>query len=225
MRKRLAVWALLLVLTLGRAVAGSTAVYFSPGVRAQLLPLLAGVQRSMDLAVYAFTDSDLAWAVVKAQGRGVKVRVVLDGPWSANRYAKDEFLARHGVEVRLDGGGGIMHHKFAVLDERKVVTGSYNWTASAEEENHENVLILDDPAVAAQYAAEFQRLWAGAQPHVAPEPAPPPTAPFIGNANSKKLHRKGCPAVEQMAPEHAVLFATKEEALKKGYSACGRCKP
>jgi phosphatidylserine/phosphatidylglycerophosphate/cardiolipin synthase-like enzyme len=52
-----------------------------------------------------------------------------------------------------------MHHKFAVFDERLVVTGSYNWTNSAEHANYENIILLDDPGVVNRFRQEFPRLW------------------------------------------------------------------
>ena len=135
------------------------AVYFSPGVRQHLLERLATTKQTIDVAMYSFTDSDLAWALVRAAGRGVKVRVYLDRGQAEGRYAKGRFLAQRGIPVRYYRGEGLMHHKFAVLDGREVITGSYNWTASAEEKNKENALILKGQELAAAYAAEFERLW------------------------------------------------------------------
>ena len=54
-----------------------------------------------------------------------------------------------------------MHHKFAIFDGKLLVTGSYNWTDSAERVNHENVLFVDDPAVIQRYQAHFERLLSG----------------------------------------------------------------
>jgi phosphatidylserine/phosphatidylglycerophosphate/cardiolipin synthase-like enzyme len=61
--------------------------------------------------------------------------------------------------VRLDGNEGLMHHKVFIIDERIVITGSYNFSASAETTNDENVVILFNPAIAAQYLGEFQRVY------------------------------------------------------------------
>lgn len=53
-----------------------------------------------------------------------------------------------------------MHHKFAVLDGRVVITGSYNWTFASEERNHENVVLLREPKLIETYHHEFEALWA-----------------------------------------------------------------
>jgi phosphatidylserine/phosphatidylglycerophosphate/cardiolipin synthase-like enzyme len=52
-----------------------------------------------------------------------------------------------------------MHHKVIVIDERIVITGSYNFTSRAERRNDENLLIIDDPTLAAAYLAEFERVF------------------------------------------------------------------
>ena len=53
-----------------------------------------------------------------------------------------------------------MHQKFAVIDQNVVLTGSYNWTLSAEKFNHENLLVFRDARpLADEYRREFFRLW------------------------------------------------------------------
>lgn len=49
--------------------------------------------------------------------------------------------------------------------------------------------------------------------------------PYIGNKNSKKLHQAWCPSVDDMKEKNKVVFPSKEEALDKGYTPCGQCKP
>ena len=121
------------------------------------------------VAVYAFTSDEIAWALVKAQQRGVKVSVVLDQEFDANNESSmGSFLEQHGLLVRrLSGlnkggekGAGLMHQKFAIIDRKVVLTGSYNWTASAESFNDENLLLFRDAEpLAEEYRKEFLRLW------------------------------------------------------------------
>ncbi len=69
-----------------------------------------------------------------------------------------------GLDVHEDGNPGLMHHKVFVIDGQIVVTGSYNFTASAEKSNDENLVVIDNPEIAAQFIKEFQRVYAMAQP-------------------------------------------------------------
>jgi phosphatidylserine/phosphatidylglycerophosphate/cardiolipin synthase-like enzyme len=57
-----------------------------------------------------------------------------------------------------------MHHKFAVFDARTLLTGSYNWTRSAAEDNRENVLVVDDPRLVRPFVETFEELWAAFAP-------------------------------------------------------------
>jgi phosphatidylserine/phosphatidylglycerophosphate/cardiolipin synthase-like enzyme len=68
-------------------------------------------------------------------------------------------IAAAGVPVRVDRTPFHMHHKFALFDGARVLTGSYNWTRGAAEQNEENLLDTGEPAVVAAFAREFVALW------------------------------------------------------------------
>jgi phosphatidylserine/phosphatidylglycerophosphate/cardiolipin synthase-like enzyme len=52
-----------------------------------------------------------------------------------------------------------MHNKFCVIDNQKVITGSYNWSKNAENKNDENVAVVYDNDFASDYSVEFKRLF------------------------------------------------------------------
>ncbi|HHW13516.1 MAG TPA: phospholipase D family protein, partial [Firmicutes bacterium] len=131
--RRFLLLTLTVLLAVSSVASASLSVHFSPGVRQHILPLIDQAVRSIDVAMYSFTDSDLAWALIRAHERGVRVRIYLDAEQAAGKYSKSRFFEGRGLPVKLYRGEGIMHHKFAVIDGKTVVTGSYNWTASAEE--------------------------------------------------------------------------------------------
>jgi len=108
-------------------------------------------QETVDIAMYYFTDRELANAAIEAHKRGVVVRVYLDKDQKEAKYSKSRYLANNGVSVRYSDNPYIMHHKFCVIDKRIVITGSYNWTASARERNNENLLVIHDSEVAEEY--------------------------------------------------------------------------
>jgi phosphatidylserine/phosphatidylglycerophosphate/cardiolipin synthase-like enzyme len=80
------------------------------------------------------------------------------------RYTVATFLANQGVALRVDYRYAIMHDKFIVVDGVTVETGSFNFTASAEHKNGENVLVLHDRAVAQRFGQEWERLWGESEP-------------------------------------------------------------
>jgi phosphatidylserine/phosphatidylglycerophosphate/cardiolipin synthase-like enzyme len=142
---------------------------FSPSGKcsSHILKEIGRAEKEILVAVYAFTNDEIAWALVKASQRGVKVQVVVDQEFDAtNETSKRSFLEQQRVPIRriagLDKGKtpGLMHQKFAVIDRRVVLTGSYNWTLSAENYNDENLLLFHDAGpLAEEYRKEFFRLW------------------------------------------------------------------
>jgi len=113
------------------------------------------------VAMYYFTLRRLAQELVNAHKRGVKVRVFLDSKQRVEKYAKGRFLEQKGIEVKYRGDdtSGYMHSKFCVIDDRIVITGSFNWTVSADLKNDENLVIIESTDVAKSYRNYFDRLW------------------------------------------------------------------
>ncbi len=139
----------------------STQVFFSPEdePESKVVAEIDAASQEAHVAIYTFTSEPIRDALINAFYRGVDVKVYAD-PWEAN----DPILAsltREGIPVRISANaqGGIMHNKFVVLDGVRVVTGSFNYTDSANLINDENLLILSSPRLASQYEAKFQELW------------------------------------------------------------------
>jgi len=118
------------------------------------------------LAMYYFTLRRLAQELADAHKRGIEVRVFLDSKQRVEKYAKGRFLEKRGIEVKYRGDetSGYMHSKFCVIDDRVVITGSFNWTVSADLKNDENLIIIESTDVAKSYKNYFNRLWEGKIP-------------------------------------------------------------
>ncbi len=157
--------------------AAPTKVYFSPdgGAEKALEELLDGARQKICVAAYYFTNRTLAAAVIRAHKRGLKIRVIIDGNDESD-YSKGYYLRKRGIDVRYARGlpkkmkksrkakhrqkkYGIMHHKFVVVDDKIVATGSFNWTASAERWNRENLLVINSSSLARRYTKEFDKIW------------------------------------------------------------------
>jgi len=109
--------------------------------------------------IYSFTLDKLSKALIETKNRGVDVKVVIERENAYGRGSEYQKLLETGVEVKLDGNPSLMHHKVMIVDGRIVVTGSYNWSWSAENKNDENLVIIDDAETASLYEEEFQRVW------------------------------------------------------------------
>jgi phosphatidylserine/phosphatidylglycerophosphate/cardiolipin synthase-like enzyme len=139
--------------------------YFSPGggVAAHIDDVLAGAQRSIYFLAFAFTRKDFGQTLLDQAAAGRDVRGVFEGEQlAAGGDQVWTMLTQGGLapNIRKDGNAKNMHDKVFVVDRAIVVTGSYNFSASAENDNDENVLILHDPAIGAAYYAQWERVWA-----------------------------------------------------------------
>jgi phosphatidylserine/phosphatidylglycerophosphate/cardiolipin synthase-like enzyme len=65
--------------------------------------------------------------------------------------------------VRQDGNPRTFHHKVFLIDDEIVITGSLNFSENADDSNDENVVIVANGDIAAQYLGEFERRWAEAE--------------------------------------------------------------
>lgn len=223
---------ILLVLLLPSITFASIDVYFSlvDDPERAIIEELNKAKKSIDIAMYYFTDRDLANAVIDVHNRGVRVRVYLDKDQKGAEYSKSRYLAKHGVTIRYNSNP-YMHHKFAVIDNEVVITGSYNWTAFAGERNNENLLVIRDPPLASRYKQEFYRLWS--QYYLSEEKlkAPPRELKPLGREpqaekivyitkTGKKYHRWGCRYLRK-----SCIPISLSEAKRLGYTPCKVCKP
>ena len=148
----------------------SIEVYFSPGGGAQkaLIERFEAARSEILVAMYIFTNQELADALIAAHEKDIRVNILLDGSQDERAFSRGRYLHEKGVTVRVDRSHmlfpgesqGIMHNKYAIIDSITVITGSYNWTQAAEIQNDENLFIIDNaPDVAVRYVAEFEKLW------------------------------------------------------------------
>ena len=150
----------------------SIQVYFtSPGAgsgaQAVLRQSIDGARDSLEIAVGGLTDGQLGDAIVRAHRRGVGVRVILAGVREGVAGGEYDKLLSAGVPVRFFSTLGLFGYRFAIVDRRIVLTGSYEWTDRAAGGSYGSLVRItctsSSQATAAQaYFAEFDRLWAQA---------------------------------------------------------------
>jgi phosphatidylserine/phosphatidylglycerophosphate/cardiolipin synthase-like enzyme len=96
---------------------------------------------------------------------GVTVSGVMDkNQITSSPSTQYDNFQQAGLDIRKDGNPGLMHDKVIIIDRMIVITGSYNFTKSADTINDENVVILFSPDVAEQFLQEFQKIFNQAQP-------------------------------------------------------------
>ncbi|MBU1693837.1 MAG: KTSC domain-containing protein [Verrucomicrobia bacterium] len=131
---------------------------FNEECEAVVVQALAEAQTSVRVAAYAFTRSRIARALVEARQRGVDIQIKMDSQQAEYPLAVRtlDWLRRQDIPITLismTGDYAAMHNKFMVIDDRIVVTGSFNYTTTAVLANWENLVRIDSPEIAARYAA------------------------------------------------------------------------
>lgn len=148
------------------------AIYFAPSddVRSVLTYLIEHEKEKIQVAMFAFTDRELAQALVEARKRGVVIELITDANNTYGKYNKTHMLHTNNIQVYIynpkytqQPTAGAMHNKFLlfknnVLNKSLVWTGSFNMTRSANEQNQENVLVLDDMFIVQKFTDQFVHL-------------------------------------------------------------------
>ena len=141
-------------------------IYFSPddGVQASFVELVENAQESIYFMAFSFTADEIGDAVRTRAEDGVTVAGVMDTEQvGSNAGTEFDLFSQAGLDVYRDSNPGQMHHKVMIIDESIVIFGSYNFTNSAETRNDENLLVIYNEDIAAQFMAEFKRIYGQAQ--------------------------------------------------------------
>jgi phosphatidylserine/phosphatidylglycerophosphate/cardiolipin synthase-like enzyme len=133
--------------------AESIEVHFSPkgDCTKTVVFELSKAKHQVLIQAYSFTSAPIAKAVVEAHKRGVVIKAILDKSQRSEKYSSADFLANSGISVKIDARHAIAHNKVMVIDSTVVITGSFNFTKAAEENNAENLLIMRNRDLAAKY--------------------------------------------------------------------------
>ena len=152
---------LILFITISVSPLAKTVVYFSLSDNPQkaIIQNINRAEAFINIAMYTFTDKDILLSLENAQERGVKVRVYLDRSQIESTYSISRLLVQKGIKTRVSTNNYIMHNKFAIIDNSLLLTGSYNWTASANTRNDENLMVIDDLEIIAIFQNQFVNLW------------------------------------------------------------------
>ena len=136
-------------------------IYFSPEdkVLDHLIPVVSGAQSNIRFMAFSFTDYDLAKAMIDRAAAGTDVAGIYEKVGSETQGSEMRTFYCAHVPVRQDGNPKFLHDKVIVVDNHIVISGSFNFSSNATENNDENVIIIDNPEIAKLYMDEFDRLW------------------------------------------------------------------
>jgi phosphatidylserine/phosphatidylglycerophosphate/cardiolipin synthase-like enzyme len=132
-------------------------VYFSPngGCTEAIVREIEAAKQSIRVQAYSFTSKPISAALKTAKERGVGVEVILDASQRTEKYSGADFIAHAGIPVLIDEKPAIAHSKVMIIDGSTVITGSFNFTSSAETRNVENLLVLRSTELAQRYLTNW----------------------------------------------------------------------
>ncbi len=244
-RAFLPVLAFLLTVAATPAFASQIQACFSPPLPGGCDPLatviqaIAGARKTDLVQMYALTSRPIVTALLNAKRRGVDVRTIVDRSQleedRSDTYAVGR-LSSGGVPVLVDTVPGLMHNKVMIVDDQTVVTGSFNYTWSAEHRNAENLLVIHDPALAAEYTQNWNIRAARSRPlngSASAESTQPQTAganaaavpkgPVRGNRRSMIYEWPSCPYYNAIVEGNRVQFPNAQAAEAAGYRPAKNC--
>jgi len=168
---------------------GTVTLQFSPSSATQpwqrstnglIAHTLSQAQRSIDLALFVFSDQAIANQIQTQASSGAQVRTLIDSGFIYRDYSEALDIlgvAMPGNRCKIEANnqpwrspitavgfpqlppGDKLHHKFAILDSTTIIIGSHNWSQAANNKNDEALLIIENPTVTAHFQREFERLY------------------------------------------------------------------
>lgn len=186
---------------------------------------IRGARTTIRLQMYSLTLQEVVSALIKAKRRGIDVRVIADHSQlqqDRNVSLRVTELASAGVPVLVDSVPGLMHNKVMIVDGETVLTGSFNYTWGAEHWNAENLLVLHDPELAAEYLQNWNQRAAQSRPFIVRATGTP--GPVAGNRRSMIYQSQGCRYYDKISPRNRIMFPDAQAAEAAGYRPAKDCR-
>ncbi len=120
---------------------------------------LNAAEKSIYFMTFSFTNEDIANSVINQYGKGLDVKGVFEKT-QKSQYSQFERMHGFNMSVKWDSNPANMHHKVFIIDNKTVITGSFNPTGAGDNKNDENVLIIHDKDIADKYLSEFDSIYA-----------------------------------------------------------------
>ncbi len=154
-----ALFASLLVAPAAHAIEADVNVFFSPngGAREAILHNIDEAKKSIRVLAYLFTDSKIAEALIKAHKKGVDVQIILDKKMLTIAKNRGLETRKAGIPTYIDSAHSTAHNKVIIIDNNKVITGSYNYIVKADTKNTENLVVIQSEEINKLYTNEWNR--------------------------------------------------------------------
>ena len=142
-----------------------TLFFPNPTSEQKLIQYLDLAKTSMQVCVFTITNNNLRDALIRAHRRHVVVQIISDDECMKQQGSDIQFLRDQGIPTEIDTNPDAhMHNKFVVIDRDILITGSFNWTVAAVNNNQENLVVINEPKICEDYIQYFDGLWRNFRP-------------------------------------------------------------
>lgn len=131
---------------------------FTPGQNCtnQIVDHILQAKHTILVQAYAFSSKSIADALIEAQNKGILVKIILDKSQRKQKYSLLQYMVDACVPVWIDTKPAIAHNKIIIIDDKEVITGSFNFTDAAQKRNAENLVFINDSKLAQDYIENWQ---------------------------------------------------------------------
>lgn len=138
-----------------------------PSSMIRFLTHVRSAKHTVDLCIYMFTQSTIADSIRSLHDANIRIRIITDVAEDDADSSKLTELIKLGIEIKSNksGTGAKMHHKFLIIDNRLLLTGSFNFTNRAVVSNFENVLVTTEKRIVEPFMEEFNKMWSSFHDH------------------------------------------------------------
>ncbi len=124
-------------------------------------------KKSVLVQAYQFTSKPIAQSLIRAKKRGVDIKVILDESQVSSKYSVINELFHQRIPIYIDYKPAISHSKIMIIDNQKIITGSFNFSDAAQKRNAENLLIITgDPTLVEQYVENWKDRQSQSDPYI-----------------------------------------------------------
>jgi phosphatidylserine/phosphatidylglycerophosphate/cardiolipin synthase-like enzyme len=160
MKKAVSLYCLATLLTILWTVsttAQTIETYFSPrgGCAAACCREIDKAKTSLLIQAYSISEPNITAAILRASTKGVQIRIIVDRHQQNDQYSSAPKLKAAGVRIVCDRVEALQHNKVMIIDADSVITGSFNFTAAAENKNAENLIVIHDTAIAKTFTDDW----------------------------------------------------------------------
>lgn len=127
-----------------------TEVYFE-NIEKKIISEIAKSKKSIYVQIFKFNSKPIARALIEAKNRGLDVRVIIDGTEAKKAKNCAKILHKAGLSTFVDNKHSTMHNKVMIIDNNRVITGSFNYTKKADQKNAENILVISGSEISDRY--------------------------------------------------------------------------